>query len=43
MSDEAALSVTSLKKVIGLKRASNDSKMANNRDVWWHEIIQNEQ
>ena len=38
-----SLSIPSLEKVIVLKRASNDIKMANNRDVWWHEIIQNEQ
>lgn len=41
--DEAALSIPSLEKVIVLKRASNDIKMTNNRDVWWHDIVQNEQ
>ena len=40
--DEAALSIPSLEKVIILKRASNDIKMTN-RDLWWHEIVQNEQ
>ena len=41
--DEAALSIPSLEKVIVLKRVSNDIKMTNNRDVWWHDIVQNEQ
>lgn len=41
--DEAALSIPSLENVIVLKRASNDIKMTNNRDVWWHDIVQNEQ
>ena len=40
---KVALSIPSLEKVIVLKRASNDIKMTNNRDVWWHEIVQNEQ
>lgn len=41
--DEAALSIPSLEKVIVLKRVSNDIIMTNNRDVWWHDIVQNEQ
>jgi acetyl-CoA synthetase len=41
--NEAASLIPSLEKVVVLKRASNDIEMTNNRDVWWHEIVQNEQ
>ena len=40
--DEALESCKSVSKVIVLKRTGENIKMINDRDLWWHEVIQNQ-
>ena len=40
--DEALESCKSVSKVIVLKRTGENIKMINHRDLWWHEVIQNQ-
>ena len=40
--DEALESCKSVSKVIVLKRTGENIKMINDRDLWWHEAIQNQ-
>ncbi|CAB4698073.1 unannotated protein [freshwater metagenome] len=37
--DEALLGVTNVKKVLVVKRTGQETAWDNNRDVWWHEIV----
>lgn len=45
IADEAAEQISTLKNMIVLKRTGQDIKMKEERDVWWHELIdsQNDQ
>ena len=40
--DEALNNCKSVSKVIVLKRTGEKIKMINNRDLWWHEVIENQ-
>jgi acetyl-CoA synthetase len=40
--DEALEEVSSVKKLIVVKRAENEIEMKENRDIWWHELVENQ-
>ena len=38
--DEALLGATNVKKVLVVKRTGQETAWDNNRDIWWHEIVE---